>query len=157
MAIFIRGQRTRSRRPRSMAAPRRAWTQDEGVLVIAGAPLREPVVQHGPFVMNKGGEGGRGMKAAVLIARGLGGLVFLFFGLNGFLHFLPQPPMPQPAVTFFGGLAATGYMLPLLFGTQVVGGALLLVGLVPLGVLVLTPVIVNIVAFHVFVVPSGLA
>ena len=97
------------------------------------------------------------MKAAVLIARVLLGLVFVFFGLNGFLHFLPQPPMPQPAVAFFGGLAATGYMLPLLFGTQVVGGVLLLAGLVPLGVLVLTPVIVNIVAFHVFVVPSGLA
>jgi hypothetical protein len=64
--------------------------------------------------------------------------------------------MPEVAATFFGGLAATRYMLPLLFGTQVVGGALLLLGMVPLGVVLLAPVIVNIVAFHLFVVPSGL-
>lgn len=96
------------------------------------------------------------MKIAILIARILLGLVFVVFGLNGFLHFIPQPPMPPVATTFFGGLAATGYMLPLLFATQVAGGALVLLGAVPLGVLVLTPVIVNIVAFHLFVVPSGL-
>ncbi len=96
------------------------------------------------------------MKTAVVIARILLGLIFVVFGLNGFLHFIPQPPMPQPAIAFFGGLAASGYMLPLLFATQVVGGALVLLGMVPLGVVVLTPVIVNIVAFHVFLAPGGL-
>jgi uncharacterized membrane protein YphA (DoxX/SURF4 family) len=96
------------------------------------------------------------MKTATLIARILLGVIFVVFGLNGFLHFLPQPPMPQAAITFFGGLAATGYMLPLLFATQVLGGVLVFVGMVPLGVLILAPVIVNIVAFHVFVAPAGL-
>jgi uncharacterized membrane protein YphA (DoxX/SURF4 family) len=96
------------------------------------------------------------MKTAVLIARILLGIIFLVFGLNGFLHFLPQPEMPQAAVAFFGALAATGFMLPTLFATQVVGGALLLLGLVPLGVVILTPVIVHIVEFHVFLAPGGL-
>ena len=96
------------------------------------------------------------MKTTVLIARILLGIIFLVFGLNGFLHFLPQPEMPQPAVAFFGGLAATGFMLPTLFATQVVGGALLLLGIVPLGVVILTPVIVHIVEFHVFLAPGGL-
>ena len=96
------------------------------------------------------------MKTTVLIARILLGIIFLVFGLNGFLHFLPQPEMPQPAVAFFGGLAATGFMLPTLFATQVVGGALLLLGMVPLGVVILTPVIVHIVEFHVFLAPGGL-
>ena len=96
------------------------------------------------------------MKTAVLIARILLGIIFLVFGLNGFLHFLPQPEMPQAAVAFFGALAATGFMLPTLFATQVVGGALLLLGMVPLGVLILTPVIVHIVEFHVFLAPAGL-
>jgi uncharacterized membrane protein YphA (DoxX/SURF4 family) len=96
------------------------------------------------------------MRMAVLVARVLLGLVFFVFGLNGFLHFLPQPPPPPPAAAFFGALAATGYMIPLLFTTQVAGGALLLLGAVPLGLVLLAPVIVNIVLFHVFLAPDGL-
>jgi hypothetical protein len=96
------------------------------------------------------------MKVAMLIARVLLGLIFVVFGLNGFLHFLPQPPMPQAALAFFGALAATGYMLPQLFLSQLLGGGLLLLGMIPLGLLILAPVIVNIVAFHVFLAPDGL-
>jgi uncharacterized membrane protein YphA (DoxX/SURF4 family) len=96
------------------------------------------------------------MTIATLIARIVLALIFLVFGLNGFLQFLPQPAMPQGAISFFGGLAGTGYMLPLLFATQIVGGALLLVGMVPLALVFLAPVIVNIVAFHVFLAPDGL-
>jgi uncharacterized membrane protein YphA (DoxX/SURF4 family) len=96
------------------------------------------------------------MKSTVLVARILLGLIFVVFGLNGFLHFLPQPEMPQPAIAFFGGLAASGFMLPTLFATQVVGGALLLLGMVPLALVILAPVIVHIVEFHVFLAPAGL-
>jgi uncharacterized membrane protein YphA (DoxX/SURF4 family) len=97
------------------------------------------------------------MHILTLILRGLLGLVFLVFGLNGFLHFLPMPPQPQAASAFFGALAATGYMLPLIMGTQVIGGALLLAGVgVPFALVILAPVIVNIVAFHLFVAPEGL-
>jgi len=96
------------------------------------------------------------MKTVVLIARILLGVIFVVFGLNGFLHFLPQPEMPPAAVAFFGGLAASGFMLPTLFATQVVGGALLLLGMVPLALVFLAPVIVHIVEFHVFLAPGGL-
>jgi uncharacterized membrane protein YphA (DoxX/SURF4 family) len=96
------------------------------------------------------------VKTSILIARILLGLIFVVFGLNGFLQFLSMPPPPQPALAFFGALAATGYMMPLLFAPQVVGGALLLVGLVPLALVILTPLIVNIVAFHLFLAPGGL-
>jgi uncharacterized membrane protein YphA (DoxX/SURF4 family) len=96
------------------------------------------------------------MKTAVLIARVLLGVIFVVFGLNGFLQFLPQPAMPQGAIAFFGALAASGFMLPLLFGSQLLGGALVLLGMVPLGLVILAPVIVHIVAFHVFLAPGGL-
>jgi hypothetical protein len=96
------------------------------------------------------------MKQTALAARILLGSIFLIFGLNGFLHFIPQPAMPEGAISFFGALAMTGYMLPVLFATQIVGGALLLAGMVPLGLVVLAPVVVNIVAFHVFLEPGGL-
>jgi uncharacterized membrane protein YphA (DoxX/SURF4 family) len=92
------------------------------------------------------------------IARILMGLVFFVFGLNGFLHFLPQPKdMPAGALAFFGALMKTGYMVPLIFGTQTLGGALLLLNrFVPLALALLAPVIVNIMSFHLFLAPSGL-
>ncbi len=97
------------------------------------------------------------MKIAVTVARFALGFVFLAFGLNGFLHFIPNMEMPNPAVQFFLGLAATGYMLWLLFATQALAGALLIVGLyVPLALALLAPVIVNIVLFHIFLAPGGL-
>jgi uncharacterized membrane protein YphA (DoxX/SURF4 family) len=93
-----------------------------------------------------------------IIARILLGLVFFIFGLNGFLHFIPQPKeMPPGAVDFFGALVRTGYMIPLLFATQTLGGALLLLNcFVPLALALLAPVVVNIILFHAFLAPSGL-
>jgi hypothetical protein len=82
---------------------------------------------------------------------------FLVFGLNGFLHFMPNPPHPEAAGSFLGALAATGYMFPLIKGTEVLTGALLLTGrLVPLALTLLAPVLVNILAFHLFLAPEGL-
>jgi putative oxidoreductase len=90
-------------------------------------------------------------------ARILLGLIFFVFGLNGFFHFLPQPPMSGPPADFAGALIASGYMFPLLKGTEVIAGTLLLSGrFVPLALTVLAPVIVNILAFHLFLAPSGL-
>jgi hypothetical protein len=90
-------------------------------------------------------------------ARVLLGLVFFVFGLNGFLHFIPQPPPPAPAMALFGALLGTGYMLPLIFGTQLLVGVLLLTNrFVPLALALIAPVIVNIMMFHVVLAPSGL-
>jgi uncharacterized membrane protein YphA (DoxX/SURF4 family) len=93
-----------------------------------------------------------------LIARLLLGLVFLVFGLNGFLHFIPQPKeMPAGAADFFGALMRTGYMVPLIFTAQTLGGALLLLNcFVPLALALLAPVVVNIILFHIFLAPSGI-
>ena len=86
------------------------------------------------------------------------GLGFLVFGLNGFFHFIPQPKdaMPPGAMDFFGALVKTGYMIPLIFATQTLAGALLLVNcFVPLALALIAPVVVNIILFHVFLAPSG--
>jgi hypothetical protein len=78
--------------------------------------------------------------------------------LNGFFHFLPQPPAPAAAMSFAGALIATGYMFPLIKGTEVIAGVLLLANRnVPLALTLLAPVLVNIVAFHAFLAPAGLA
>ncbi|UJR85264.1 DoxX family protein [Sandaracinus amylolyticus] len=90
-------------------------------------------------------------------ARILLGLLFFVFGLNGFLQFIPQPPPPPEAGAFLGGLAAAGYMFPLIKGTEVVAGALLLTNrFVPLALVLLAPIVVNIVFFHAVLAPDGI-
>src|SRR5262245_43108981 len=86
------------------------------------------------------------------------GLVFFVFGLNGFLHFLPNPPLPEgPALTFMGGLAATGYFFPLLKGGHLSSGLLLLSNrFAPLALPLLAPIVVNTLAFHALLAPGGL-
>ena len=97
------------------------------------------------------------MKIATLVARILLGLAFVVFGLNGFLNFIPAPPPPEgPAGDFVKALFGTGY-LKVVMALQLVGGVLVLSGrFLPLGLLLLGPVIVNILLFHVFMEPKGL-
>jgi hypothetical protein len=86
------------------------------------------------------------------------GLVFFVFGLNGFLNFLPQSAnMPEGALAFAGALLKTGYMFPLIKGTEVIAGALLLSNrFVPLALALIAPIVVNIFAFHAILAPSGI-
>jgi putative oxidoreductase len=98
------------------------------------------------------------MKIVTLIARILLGLIFVVFGLNGFLNFLSTGPMPTGlAGQFMGALFASHYYW-VIAALQVVGGALLIVNrFVPLALVLLGPVIVNILCYHVFLNPSGAA
>ena len=96
------------------------------------------------------------MKIASLIARVLLGLIFLVFGLNGFLHFIPMPPPTGVAGQFFGSIFASHYWM-VVFGVQTIGGSLLLLNrFVPLALVILGPVIVNIFSFHALMAPAGL-
>jgi uncharacterized membrane protein YphA (DoxX/SURF4 family) len=94
---------------------------------------------------------------AALGARLLIGLVFFMFGIDGFFHFTPFPPMSGPPADFAAAMIAAGYLFPFVHGTEVVAGALLLSGrFVPLALTVMAPVVLNILAFHAFLAPSGL-
>src|SRR6059058_1414483 len=97
------------------------------------------------------------MKIATIIARVLLGLIFVVFGSNIFLHFIPMPPPPPgPVGDFTKALFVTHY-LHVVAVFQIVGGLLLLIGrFVPLGLLLLAPVIVNIDLVHILMDPSGL-
>jgi len=97
------------------------------------------------------------------IARLLFGLAFTVFGLNAVLMafgkaFMPAPKeMPQAAASFFEALTNTRYMLPLIGGTQLLSGLMILTGIfTPLGLTLLAPVVVNIVLYHHYVDRSGL-
>src|SRR5207249_7835817 len=87
-------------------------------------------------------------------------LGFFVFGLNGFLNFLPQPekPMPEGAVAFVTAMMKTRYLYQMVAGTQLLVGVLLLLNrLVPLALVLIMPILVNIIAFHIFLAPAGIA
>jgi putative oxidoreductase len=97
------------------------------------------------------------MKTFVLISRILLGLVFLVFGLNGFLNFIPAPPPTGVAGQFIGAMFASHY-LAAVFALEIVAGALLLANRFVLAALtILGPLLVNIVLFHAFMAPTGYA
>jgi putative oxidoreductase len=97
------------------------------------------------------------MKIVTLVARSLLGVIFVVFGSNMFLHFIPMPPPPEgPARDFMTALFVSHHLY-LVGALQVAGGLLLLTGRwAPLGLTLLGPVIVNILAFHLLMSPAGL-
>jgi len=98
------------------------------------------------------------MKILTLIARLLLGLTFLVFGLNGFLNFLNMGPMPTGLAGQFMSALFLSHYYWVVAALQILGGVLLLINrFVPLALVLLGPVIVNILLYHVFLNPSGIA
>src|SRR5437588_7265608 len=96
------------------------------------------------------------MKITVIIARSLLGLIFLIFGLNGFLHFIPSPPLTGTVGQFVGALFVSHYLV-VVFLLQLIAAVLLLINrYVPLALTLLAPIIVNILLVHLLMAPSGL-
>jgi hypothetical protein len=97
------------------------------------------------------------MKVATVLARGVLGLIFVVFGSNMFLSFIPMPPLPEGLARDFMTVLFISHYVYVVGALQVVGGLLLLTGRwVPLGLTLVGPVIVNIVCFHVLMAPAGL-
>ena len=89
-----------------------------------------------------------GVKILTNVSRFLLGFIFLVFGLNGFLHFIPMPPPSGVAGQFLGSMFVTKYLL-FVFAIQLIGGVLLLINrYVPIALTILGPIIVNILLFH---------
>lgn len=122
------------------------------------------------------------MKHLPLVARVVLGLLFLVTGLAGLVHQPPDPATgaepdglvaslfgwysdcrpcppgmaPEP-VAYMEGLLATGYFWPLLKSIEIACGVLLVSGMfVPLALVVLAPVVLQILLFHLFLVPQGI-
>ncbi len=96
------------------------------------------------------------MKIASLVARLLLGLIFVVFGLNGFLHFIKGPMPTGIAGEFVGAIFASGFWV-VVFAVQLLSGILFLLNrFVPLALVLIGPVIVNIICFHALMEPKGL-
>ena len=97
------------------------------------------------------------MRIVVLIARILLGLVFLVFGLNGFLNFIPVGQLPSGLAGQFVTALLQSHYVQVVCAFEVAGGALLLINrYVPLGLVMLGPIIVNILLYHLLLFHMGL-
>ena len=93
-----------------------------------------------------------------LVAGGLLGLLFIVFGLNFFLKFIPMPspPADSAAAAFMGAMYSTGF-LTLVKVLEIIGGALVAIPKTRnFGLLILGPIVINILAFNTFIAPGGL-
>jgi putative oxidoreductase len=98
------------------------------------------------------------MKIVAVVARYLLGLIFTVFGLNGFLHFIHQPPPPNPLAIQFLVAVSASHFAAFFFAMQVLAGLLLLFGFfVPLALTVLAAELYNILAFHLTMAPGSIA
>ena len=90
-------------------------------------------------------------------ARYLFGVIWVVFGLNFFLHFIPMPPPNEAEGAFLGAMFATGYFFPFVKVVEIICGLLLLSNLfVPLALVVIAPITLNILLVHTFLDQSGL-
>ena len=93
----------------------------------------------------------------VLLARYLLGILLIIFGANGIFHFIPTTPHPPKAEHFRQTLVQTGYLLPLWKGAELISALLLLFNVaIPFALILLAPVLVNILLFHLFLSRKGL-
>ncbi len=98
------------------------------------------------------------MKIAVIIVRILLGALYVFSSIVVLFHLMPQPEQTGAAKTFMDGMVATGYLLPLIKITELLCGLALVIGrFVSLATVVIFPISLNILLFHIFVVPEGVA
>jgi putative oxidoreductase len=97
------------------------------------------------------------MKIVSIIARYLLGLIFAVFGLNGFLHFIHEPPPPNPLAIQFLIAVSSSHFAAFFFAVQLIGGLLLLSGyFVPLALTLLGAELYNILAFHLTLAPASI-
>ncbi|WP_421943161.1 DoxX family membrane protein [Pedobacter sp.] len=98
------------------------------------------------------------MKIAVIIIRVLLGAMYLFASVSYFLKLMPEAPqMSADQTTFMAGVMVTGYLMPLIKVTELVGGILLIFSrTAPLAAIIVFPVTLNIFLYHAYLGPKEL-
>lgn len=97
------------------------------------------------------------MKIAAIVVRVLMGLMFAFSAIVVLFKLVPQPELTGEIKTFMDGINATGYMMTTIKVIELVCAAAFLSGrFVPLAAVVIFPININILLFHITLAPEGL-
>jgi putative oxidoreductase len=90
------------------------------------------------------------------IVRILLGLLLVLAGASKLIPMSPPPPHNEAATAFMTALVATGYLMPIIAVTEIFTGVCFVLGrFVALAAVVLVPISLNIVLFHVLLDTSG--
>ena len=97
------------------------------------------------------------MKNLKTVLRIIFGIFLLFFGLNGLLQLVSMPEVGPEAGAFFGAIASTKIFFPLISIVEIVAGVLLLLNkAVPLTLVIVFPILLCAVLFHISLNPEGI-
>jgi hypothetical protein len=96
------------------------------------------------------------MKIVVLIARLLLGIAFTFFGVNGLHPLFKSPPPPEGIAGQYIVVMNSTHYMQVVAALMVISGILFLVNrFVPLALVLLGPILVNILLFHLLISHPG--
>ncbi|APD07263.1 hypothetical protein UJ101_01752 [Flavobacteriaceae bacterium UJ101] len=94
------------------------------------------------------------MKKATTIISILLGIILIVFGLNKFLNFMPPMELATSGMEFMGALIKTGYMMTIVALVEIITGILIVINKYrALALVILFPVLLNALLFHVFLDP----
>ena len=97
------------------------------------------------------------MNKLILILRILLGAMLVVFGINKFIGFLPDFEFANPEAGVFFGALASSYVLKTVGLIEIIVGFLLLIGkAVPFALILLAPISVNIILFHLTLDPPNI-
>ena len=97
------------------------------------------------------------MTTLTTIARIILAVFLIVLGLNGFYNFLPYPEMSDSAYTFMGAINSAKFIFPLIGLMEIVSGILLLAKkAIPFALIMVLPILVNAIIFHLSLNPEGI-
>lgn len=97
------------------------------------------------------------MKNLTLITRFVMGIMLIVFGANKFFHFMPMPELSGGAANLMSAFVSAGYFMPILGVIMLLTGLSILFNKYSaLMLLVMAPITVNILLFHLILDPVNM-
>ena len=98
------------------------------------------------------------MKKTEKIVRIIFAVALILFGIVGFSGVMSDPGFTGKAGEFFSSLYYSGYLMHSVYFIKIVSGLLMLLSAYKLiGLIMALPITINIVTFHLFLDPAGIA
>lgn len=97
------------------------------------------------------------IKVIIAVIRVLFGTLMVFASVTYFFNLVPAPELEGNMKIFTEGIDASGYLMPMVKGIELACGVLFILNrYVVLATIVILPIVINILAVHIFLAPEGL-